>query len=55
MTFPNVSDKLLSILLADDTSVFIVGSNIEDVIGILNAKLVKNLHYGLQQTLTLNI
>ena len=36
---PNVSDKLFSILFVDDTSVFIEGSNIDEVIGILNTEL----------------
>ena len=36
---PNVSDKLFSILFADDTSVFIESRNIDEVIGILNTEL----------------
>ena len=36
----NVSDKLFSILFADDTSVFIEG-NIDEVIGIVKTELAK--------------
>ena len=49
---PNVSDKLFSILFADDTSVFIEGKNIDEVIGTELAKLTVWLATN---KLTLNI
>ena len=52
---PNVSDKLFSILFADDTSVFIEGKNIDEVIGILNTELAKLTAWLATNKLTLNI
>ena len=52
---PNVSDKLFSILFADDTSVFIEGKNIDEVIGILNTELAKLTVWLAANKLTLNI
>ena len=52
---PNVSDKLFSILFADDTSVFIEGKNIDEVIGIVNTELAKLTVWLAANKLTLNI
>ena len=37
----NVSNKIFSILFADDTSIFIEGDSIESTIKILNSELTK--------------
>ena len=39
MTFSRCSDLLFSILFADDTSVFIEGTNYDKIIDILNKEL----------------
>ena len=52
---PNVSDKLFSTLFADDTSVFIEGKNIDEVIRILNTELAKLTVWLAANKLTLNI
>ena len=38
---PNVSDTLFAILFADDTSVFLEGSDLVEITHILNAELAK--------------
>ena len=51
---PNVSDKLFSILFADDSSVFIKGNNNYEVIEILNTELAKLTVWLAANKLTLN-
>ena len=41
MIFPNVSEKLFAILFADDTSVFLEGKDLAEIINTLNAELAK--------------
>ena len=40
----NVSNKIFSVVFADDTSVFIEGDNIESAIEIINSELYKYQH-----------
>ena len=51
----NVSDKIFSILFADDTSIFIEGDSIESTIKILNSELTKIATWLTENSLTLNI
>ena len=51
----NVSNEILSILFADDTSVFIEGDNIESAIEILNSELEKISTWLTENKLNLNV
>ena len=51
----NVSNKILSILFADNTSVFIEGDIIESTIKIQNSELAKISTWLTENKLTLNV
>ena len=51
----NVSNKIFSILFADDTSIFIEGDSIESTIKILNSELTKISTWLTENKLTLNV
>ena len=51
----SVSSTLFCILFADDTSVFINGKNIEQLIEIMNRELEKLLNWMLVNKLSLNV
>ena len=51
----NVSNKIISILFADDTSIFIEGDSIESTIKILNSELTKISTWLTENKLTLNV
>ena len=52
--FSRASDLLFSILFAEDTSVFIEGTNVENISKILNTELEKVNTWLKANTLTIN-
>ena len=51
----NVSDKLFSVLFADDTNVFVSGKNINDLVSTLNCELSKLVSWLNCNKLSLNL
>ena len=51
----NVSDKLLPLLFADDTNVFLTGRNVTDLINSMNEELLKLVNWLQINKLSLNV
>lgn len=52
---PKVSEKIMPLIFADDTNIFISGKNLNDTVSVMNEELCKVMHWMNINKLSLNI